>query len=49
MMHVCEMTSSDPPRAKVLVQTAGHVSGAAYYYQQFDLDENTWTSDKVGD
>lgn len=29
-------------RPKVLVQTAAHVAGAAYYYQKKDLPENTW-------
>ncbi|ELU18887.1 hypothetical protein CAPTEDRAFT_20039 [Capitella teleta] len=29
-------------RAKVLVQTAGHVAGAAYYYQRADIKEDPW-------
>lgn len=33
-------------RPKVLVQTAGHVAGAAYYYQASDVKGNPW-GDKV--
>lgn len=29
-------------RPKVLVQTAAHISGAAYYYQQSDVEDPTW-------
>lgn len=29
-------------RPKVLVQTAGHVAGAAYYYQRTDVDPQPW-------
>ena len=29
-------------RPKVLVQTAGHVSGAAYYYQRSDVTKQPW-------
>lgn len=30
-------------RPRVLVQTAGHVSGAAYYYQRKDVSPDPWT------
>jgi len=33
-------------RPKVLVQTAAHISGAAYYYQQSDVSDPTWMPDK---
>jgi len=33
-------------RPKVLVQSAGHVSGAAYYYQKHDVVDPPWTEDK---
>lgn len=29
-------------RPKVLVQTGAHISGAAYYYQQSDVEDPTW-------
>lgn len=32
-------------RPKLLVQTAGHVAGAAYYYQRQCLGEHPWTID----
>ena len=32
-------------RPKVLVQTAGHVSGAAYYYQRSDVAPQPWSED----
>ena len=32
-------------RPKILVQTAGHVSGAAYYYQRTDVDPQPWSKD----
>jgi len=32
-------------RPKVLVQTAGHVAGAAYYYQRSDVLNDPWTPD----
>ncbi|XP_041356644.1 cyanocobalamin reductase / alkylcobalamin dealkylase-like [Gigantopelta aegis] len=44
VIHDFEMTFSRRP--KVLLQTAGHVSGAAYYYRQNDLKENTWPQNK---
>ena len=29
-------------RPKILVQTAGHVAGAAYYYQLSDVENPPW-------
>ena len=29
-------------RPKILVQTVGHVSGAAYYYQRADMKHDPW-------
>ena len=34
-------------RPKVLVQTAGHVAGAAYYYQRCDISDDPWPSTQV--
>ena len=34
-------------RPKVLVQTAGHVAGAVYYYQRSDVENKKWKPDKV--
>jgi cyanocobalamin reductase (cyanide-eliminating) / alkylcobalamin dealkylase len=34
-------------RPKVLVQTAGHVAGAAYYYQRKDVQNDPWPANKV--
>ena len=34
-------------RPKILVQTAGHVSGAAYYYQPSDDDRKIWPNKKI--
>lgn len=34
-------------RPKVLVQTAGHVSGAAYYYQRSDVQNPPWRKNQV--
>lgn len=34
-------------RPKVLVQTAGHVSGAVYFYQKDYIVDSPWPSDKV--
>jgi len=34
-------------RPKVLVQTAGHVAGAAYYYQRSDLSNDPWPASQV--
>jgi len=33
-------------RPKILVQTAGHVSGAAYFYQKNDIVNPPWPSDQ---
>ena len=33
-------------RPKVLVQTAGHVAGYAYYYQRKDVQPDPWDKDK---
>ncbi|CAI8020662.1 Cyanocobalamin reductase / alkylcobalamin dealkylase [Geodia barretti] len=32
-------------RPRILVQTAGHVSGAAYYYQRTDVDPQPWSQE----
>lgn len=34
-------------RPKLLVQTAGHVSGAAYYYQRKDVPDDPWGDRKI--
>ena len=34
-------------RPKLLVQTAGHVSGAAYYYQRTDVCKDPWPEKKA--
>lgn len=34
-------------RPKVLVQTAGHVSGACYYYRRDDVIPDPWGDKKV--
>ena len=34
-------------RPKLLVQTAGHVAGAAYYYQRECLGEHPWANDQT--
>ncbi|KAE8609906.1 hypothetical protein XENTR_v10011946 [Xenopus tropicalis] len=34
-------------RPKVLMQTAAHVSGAAYYYQRKDIPQDPWGSKKM--
>lgn len=39
-----ELTPSRRP--KVLVQTAGHVAGAAYYYQRADISPQPWKDDR---
>lgn len=39
-MHDFELLPSRRP--KILVQTAGHVSGAAYYYQRKDVQPDPW-------
>lgn len=32
-------------RPKILLQTVGHISGAAYYYQQSDVPRSPWATD----
>ena len=44
-MYSFEMVSE---RAKILVQTAGHVAGGAYYYQRMDVKPDPWPKNKVG-
>ena len=44
-LHDFEMTATRRP--KILVQTAGHVAGAAYYYQRKDVDPDAWNSKQV--
>lgn len=34
-------------RPKVLMQTAGHVAGAARFYQRQDVQNDPWPKDKV--
>jgi len=34
-------------RPKVLVQTAGHIAGAAYYYQRHDVMNDPWLPSQV--
>lgn len=34
-------------RPKILVQTAGHISGAAYYYQRKDVADDPWCEKKI--
>ncbi|XP_038049650.1 cyanocobalamin reductase / alkylcobalamin dealkylase-like [Patiria miniata] len=34
-------------RPKVLVQTVGHVAGAAYYYQRSDMKHDPWGEKKI--
>jgi len=41
MMHDFEMRPGTR-RPKILVQTAGHVSGAAYFYQKDDIANSPW-------
>ena len=43
-MHQFEMPNGT---ARILVQTAAHVSGAAFYYQRFDVTEQPWPADQV--
>nr|XP_022307642.1 methylmalonic aciduria and homocystinuria type C protein homolog [Crassostrea virginica] len=33
-------------QAKILVQTAAHMAGAAYYYQRHDITEQPWPADE---
>lgn len=44
MIHDFELTPSRRP--KILVQTAGHVSGAVRYYQRKDLTSDPWEPTK---
>ena len=44
-MHDFELTHTRRP--KVLVQTAGHVAGGAYYYQKSDVINEEWGPKKV--
>ena len=44
-IHDFELLPSRRP--KVLVQTAGHVSGAAYYYRRADVQPDPWEDSKV--
>ncbi|XP_077981184.1 cyanocobalamin reductase / alkylcobalamin dealkylase-like [Glandiceps talaboti] len=44
ILHDYDMHATRRP--KVLVQTAGHVAGAAYYYQRKDLKRDPWAKDK---
>ena len=43
--HDFELTHTRRP--KILVQTAGHVAGAVYYYQKRDVENEEWKPDKV--
>uniref|UniRef100_A0A8B8BYH9 Cyanocobalamin reductase (cyanide-eliminating) n=1 Tax=Crassostrea virginica TaxID=6565 RepID=A0A8B8BYH9_CRAVI len=43
VMHQFEMPNGT---ARILVQTAAHVSGAAFYYQRFDVTDQPWPADK---
>ncbi|XP_002158852.3 cyanocobalamin reductase / alkylcobalamin dealkylase [Hydra vulgaris] len=45
VIHDFDMGPTRKP--KVLVQTAGHVSGAAYYYQKKDVDYPDWKDKKL--
>ena len=45
VIHDFELTPNRRP--KILVQTAGHVSGAAFYYQKEDVLENPWGKKKI--
>lgn len=45
MLHDFDMDHNRRP--KILVQTAGHVSGAAYYYQRKDIKNDPWPTEKV--
>ncbi|XP_078417157.1 cyanocobalamin reductase / alkylcobalamin dealkylase isoform X1 [Cetorhinus maximus] len=44
-IHDFEMLPNRKP--KVLVQTAAHVAGAAYYYQMKDVQQNPWGEKKM--
>lgn len=43
-MHHFEKVSG---QARILVQIAAHVSGAAYYYQRQDVIDQPWPADEV--
>ncbi|KAL4236443.1 hypothetical protein ACF0H5_004828 [Mactra antiquata] len=43
-VHDFELLPSRRP--KILVQTAGHVAGAAYYYQRKDVQPDPWSENK---
>nr|XP_022307864.1 methylmalonic aciduria and homocystinuria type C protein homolog [Crassostrea virginica] len=43
VMHQFEMPNGT---ARILVQTAAHVSGAAFYYQRFDVTEQPWPAEQ---
>nr|XP_022307638.1 LOW QUALITY PROTEIN: methylmalonic aciduria and homocystinuria type C protein homolog [Crassostrea virginica] len=43
VMHQFEIPNG---QAKILVQTAAHVAGAAYYYQRRDVTGQPWPADK---
>ena len=43
-MHQFEMPNGT---ARILVQTAAHVSGAAFYYQRFDVTDQPWPAYQV--
>jgi len=45
MMHDFEIRPGTR-RPKILVQTAGHVSGAAYFYQKENITNPPWASDQ---
>nr|XP_022307643.1 methylmalonic aciduria and homocystinuria type C protein homolog [Crassostrea virginica] len=42
-MHQFEKVNG---HAKILVQTAAHLSGAAYYYQRSNVTDQPWPEDK---
>jgi len=44
-IHDFEILPSRRPR--ILVQTAGHVAGAAYYYQRKDVVPDPWDEKTV--
>lgn len=44
-IHDFEMDHNRRP--KVLVQTAGHVAGAARYYQRSDVTDDPWGPNQV--
>ena len=45
VIHDFELHSNRRP--KLLVQTAGHVSGAAFYYQKKDVESNPWGEKRI--